>query len=132
MQKILLTEPFEDVEIFSSPDEAGSSITLKSREQIPIAPTTTVTHSASPRVQVSKGFFGIFETSSSNETSPDKLYSLSEDLELNVTLTNEEYYYLFLIFWAPCTWFSLITNLQLGACLASLKNSKLFGNKFFP
>lgn len=54
-KKILPTEPIEAVEIFASQNDAGSSITPKSREQTPVVPGTPVTHSTTPRVQESKG-----------------------------------------------------------------------------
>ncbi|CAI9759251.1 unnamed protein product [Fraxinus pennsylvanica] len=89
-KKILLTNPFEDDEIFASQDEARSSITPKSREQTPIAPTTTVTHPTSLRAQEREEIFDILEPSSSNNGMPEEVYSLSEDLELNVTPVDEE------------------------------------------
>ncbi|KAL2529115.1 sister chromatid cohesion 1 protein 2 [Forsythia ovata] len=88
-KKILPTEPIEAVEISASQDGAGSPITPKSRQQTPIAPATPVTHSASPRVHENQGVSVILEPASSNEI-PEKGPSLSEDLELNVTLMDEE------------------------------------------
>ncbi|CAA3026502.1 sister chromatid cohesion 1 2 isoform X1 [Olea europaea subsp. europaea] len=88
-KKILPSEPIEAVEIFASQDEAVFPVTPKSQEQTPIAPATPVTHSALPRVQESRGVSDIFEPSTSNEI-PEKVSSMSEDLELNVTLMDEE------------------------------------------